>query len=311
MRKISLRKYTEDKYLDLVDVVESIKKSSLEISKLLKYKNCKEDIKIDKNFSGDIQNKVDILSHNIFVENILETKRVSTLISEEADNPINYKHTVDKQTYSFVIDPLDGSSNIDCNIPVGTIFGIYKNKKNNLTDILGDSENLVCSGYILYSFSTELVLTFRKGVVSFMYDDNEEDFIMENDNLKFPEMEKHIFSVNIGNCENWDKFSQEIFFTLIENNYTSRYIGSMVADIHRTLFYGGIFSYPKDKKNKNGKLRLIYECKPISLIVEQAGGFSTDGEKNILDIKAKNIHQKTGFFSGSPKIMKKLFPDIK
>lgn len=308
MESINLKEYVEKNNKDLTEILEAVKTSSIEILNLLRNLNSSDkNINTSKNSSGDIQNKIDILSHNIFVDNILETKKVTIIISEECDHPVHYNYTDSEKLFSFVVDPLDGSSNIDCNVPTGTIFGIYENKKNDLSDVLREGKNLICSGYILYSAAVEMVITLQKKVVLFSYDETRKDFFVKIPNLKFPEEEKNIFSVNIGNCDFWDEETKDLFFNLIEENYSSRYVGSMVADIHRTLLYGGIFSYPSDKRNKNGKLRLLYECNPVALIVKHAGGFSTNGEIDILDMKIENIHQKTSFFSGSPKIMKDLF----
>ncbi len=228
---------------------------------------------------------------------------INTLISEENDDPIVVEDASHK--YSVVFDPLDGSSNIDCGVAVGTIFGVYKYVKGGLADVLRPGREMVAAGYTMYGSSTMLVMSTGHGVNGFTLDPEMGEFILTHPNMRVPERGA-IYSINEGNAGLWDEgtknFIQEKKFPQKEGvkPYSLRYIGSMVADVHRTLLYGGIFLYPADKKSKNGKLRLLYECFPMAYICEQAGGAATNGSKPILDIVPEgDIHGRSPIFLGS------------
>lgn len=223
--------------------------------------------------------------------------------------------------YVTVFDPLDGSSNVDANIPTGTIFGVYEeaqSMENCLLDELKDTVEgsclmntlqpgtaLVASGYCLYSSSCIFVLTLGAGTHGFTYDRSIGEFVLTHPDIQIPKRGK-IYSMNEANRWNWDKPLQEYVTALqtaqgeTKTQYSSRYIGSMVGDVHRTLLYGGIFGYPADSKNKNGKLRLLYEAAPMSFLIEQAGGLSLTGKTRIMDLKPKGVHQRVPFLAGSP-----------
>jgi fructose-1,6-bisphosphatase I len=247
------------------------------------------------------------------IENLTKTKLCSILLSEENEEPI----IIDKENrgdYMVAFDPLDGSSNIDCNVCIGTIFSIYKDvntdldliNKNLLNDIiLRTGNDIICAGYVLYGPSTELVITIeeKKGVQKFTLDLDKIEYFYTGE-IDISNKTKKIYSINEANCENWYQDIKDYInlYKTKNTKYTHRYIGSMVADVHRTLLYGGMFSYPADKINEKGKLRVIYECFPISKIMEKAGGASIIGNfsrNRILNIIPDKIHQRTPIIMGS------------
>ena len=237
---------------------------------------------------------------------IRSSTKACVLVSEEVDDVIIIEESV-RGKYVVVFDPLDGSSNIDCNVSVGSIFGIYKKSDPSssacsVQDALQPGKNLVAAGYCMYGSSTQMVLTFGNGVNIFTHDPAIGEFILTHPNVRIPENPKTIYSVNEGNAVYWHEPVRK-FVDIVKNKqekkpYSLRYVGSMVADVHRTLLYGGIFMYPNDKKSPNGKLRLLYECNPMSLIIEQAGGKSTTGSDRVLDIQPKSIHERRPIYLG-------------
>jgi len=259
------------------------------------------------NSTGDVQKKLDVLSNEVFINCLSFSNEVFLMVSEENDKPIILDE--DKSGgYAVVFDPLDGSSNIDANVAVGTIFGIYHKKeerKGKVTeaDALRPGNELVAAGYAVYGASTMLVITTGNGVNGFSLDPTLGEFILTHPNIKMPKKGK-IYSINEGNTESWDAATKE-YVTRCKKKpaggkaKSARYVGSMVADVHRTLLYGGIFCYPADEENKTGKLRLLYECNPIAFICEQAGGKASDGRKRILDVQPKTIHGRCPIFVGS------------
>lgn len=254
------------------------------------------------NASGDVQKKLDVIANDIMIHALTETNCCSVLLSEENDDPILLDAEFNQGKYIIAFDPLDGSSNIDCNCSIGTIFSIYEDVHNGYL-IKGD--DIVCAGYVLYGPVTEFVLTYgnNNGVHKFTLDKKLEDYVCTGA-IRIPANGKKIYSINESNFENWfDDMKQYILQYKVKNTkYTQRYIGSMVADVHRTLLYGGVFCYPADNKNQNGKLRLMYECGPMAKIIEEAGGKSIVGNKSterILNIAPTEIHQKTPIILGS------------
>ncbi len=216
--------------------------------------------------------------------------------------------------YVAVFDPLDGSSNVDAGIPTGTIIGIYEHDENCVVDdkvsdsclanTLQPGTNLVAAAYCLYSSSTFFVLTLGNGVYMFTLDEQIGEFILSKPDVKIPE-NSSIYSFNEANIEKWDEPLQKVVKGWRNGTgksgkrYSSRYIGSMVGDVHRTLLYGGVFGYPADTKNKNGKLRLLYEGAPMSFIMEQAGGLSTTGTQRVMEITPDVVHQRVPIVMGS------------
>jgi len=265
------------------------------------------------NIQGEQQKKLDVLSNEILKSALSFSGKMGIIASEEEDEPV----LVDEfysGNYICVFDPLDGSSNIDAGIATGTIFGIFDENCSCLTSDWQDKidgmqlksmfstmqpgSNLVCSGYCMYSSSTVLVLTFGNGVHAFTLDRDIGEFVLTTRNLKIPEDGK-IYSLNESNQLNWDPVIQSYVKSARERGFSSRYIGSMVADVHRTIMYGGMFGYPSDNKNVNGKLRLLYECAPIAFLIEQAGGIATTGRKRILDVIPNAVHQRLPLIIGS------------
>jgi len=225
--------------------------------------------------------------------------------SEENEEPIVLGEG--KGGYGVVFDPLDGSSNIDANIAVGTIFGVYQKKPNtekaSIKDILRPGSELLAGGYALYGAATMIVLTTGHGVNGFTLDPTVGEFILTHKNITIPKSGS-IYSINEGNSCFWDEPTRKFIAkckTKQQNGKpkSARYVGSMVADVHRTLLYGGIFCYPKDSNSPNGKLRLLYECNPMSMIIEQAGGKSSTGTQRVLDIVPSKLHERRPIFCGS------------
>ncbi len=294
------------------EIINAIKKSSVQIEGKIRRSaldGFQGNVSIDTiNSSGDVQKKLDIITNEIMIDNLIKTKCCSILLSEENEEAI----IVDKEfrgKYMVAFDPLDGSSNIDCNVCIGTIFSIYKDTDtdiiNNLdNEILRNGSSIICAGYIIYGPATEMVITIEEkpGVQKYTLDTDKKEYIYTGE-IDITNKTKKIYSINESNSENWFQDMKEYInlYKIPNTKYSQRYIGSMVADVHRTLLYGGMFSYPADIKNQNGKLRLIYECFPISKIMEKAGGAAIIGNfsrKRILDINPTEIHQRTPILIG-------------
>ncbi len=263
----------------------------------------------ETNVSGDKVKKLDVYANDTFIKALDHVGHLSVMASEESETIIEIPDRYPAGKYVFVFDPLDGSSNIDVNATIGTIFGIYRKIspeeiRGSVEDVLQKGENLVCGGYILYGSSTMLVYTTGNGVHGFTLDPSVGEFLLSHPNMKVPER-GNIYSINEGNYNLWDENTKRyIDYLKSDRNvhgkpYKLRYIGSLVADFHRTLIYGGIFLYPSDKKSPGGKLRLIYEANPLAFIIEQAGGRATDGRRRILEIQPEELHQRTPLIIGS------------
>jgi len=256
------------------------------------------------NTSGDQVKKLDVFSNDCMMNCISFSHKVPIMASEEMENAIIIKDC-EEPKYAVVFDPLDGSSNIDANVSVGTIFGIYRvqDKNNpNTNDLLQKGSQLVCAGYAMYGDATILVISFGDSVQGFTLDPQIGEFILTHRNITIPE-KGSIYSINEGNARDFDevitKYVHQCKFPEHGKPKKARYIGSMVADVHRTLLYGGIFMYPATSQEKNGKLRIIYELNPMSFIVEAAGGRASTGTQPILDIKPQSIHARSPAFLGS------------
>lgn len=257
------------------------------------------------NIHGEQQQKLDVFANEKMIQALDHTGKICAMASEEVDDIINIPSKYPKGKYLVVFDPLDGSSNIDVNISIGTIFGIYKRVSSDgdgcRQDFMQPGRNLVAAGYVIYGSSTMFVYTTGRGVNGFTLDPSVGEFLLSHENMKTPEFGS-IYSINEANYHKWDerikKFVEHLK-NIKERQYTSRYIGSLVADFHRNLLKGGVFLYPGDSKNPKGKLRLLYEACPLAFIVEQAGGAATDGDIDILDIQPENLHQKTPLIIGS------------
>jgi len=262
----------------------------------------------NQNASGDAVKKLDVYGNDVMINCIDSCGKVMYMASEENDEAILVKTAENK--YLCVFDPVDGSSNIDANVSVGTIFGIYQATDPDApdsADLLQKGTELVCAGYCMYGGATILMLTFGQEVNGFTLDPSLGEFLLTHENVKIPEKGK-IYSVNEGNSQKWDevvtKYVHDCKFGLKPKK--ARYIGSMVADVHRTLLYGGIFMYPGDSKNPNGKLRLVYELNPMSFLCEVAGGLATTGRERVRDIQPQKIHERRPIFLGSKEDVEKI-----
>lgn len=268
------------------------------------------------NVQGESQKKLDVFADSQFIEALRACGEVCGVGSEENDEIVTFDSMMAKDgKYIVCIDPLDGSSNIDVNVSVGTIFSIYRRisprgTKASIEDFLQEGIKQVAAGYIIYGSSTMLVYTTGRGVNGFTLDPSIGEFCLSHPNMKTPEMGK-LYSINEGNYINFpDGVKKYIKYCQERDDetsrpYVARYIGSLVADFHRNLIKGGIYIYPQTGSHPDGKLRLLYECNPISFIAEQAGGKSTNGFGRILDIKPNSLHQRTPLFVGSPQMVRK------
>tara|TARA_B100000925_G_C22009476_1_gene475467 strand:+ start:4198 stop:5139 length:942 start_codon:yes stop_codon:yes gene_type:complete len=235
--------------------------------------------------------KLDVIANNLLIQHLSGSGQFFALASEENDTPI-YPEEGKEAHYIICFDPLDGSSNIDVNISIGTIFSIHRKIKGDETDFYQQGKNQVAAGYIIYGTSTMFVYSTGNGVNGFTLDPMMGLFLLSHPGITL-EKENKIYSVNEGNFNNWDEDTQKSILNYKENHYKARYVGSMVADVHRTLLKGGVFLYPGDKENPDGKLRLLYEASPMAYLFHQAGGveYGTNDE-SILEIKPNNIHQR-------------------
>lgn len=265
------------------------------------------------NIQGEGQKKLDVYANEQFISALTSGGECCIVATEEEDDFVPIDSPVSKNAkYIVCIDPLDGSSNIDCNVAVGTIFSIYRRKSVDgnatLADVLQKGTEQVAAGYVIYGSSTMLVYTTGKGVNGFTLDPSIGEFCLSHPNMKIP-TNGTIYSINEGNYVHFpDGVKKYLKYAQVEDletkrPYTSRYIGSMVADIHRNLIKGGIYMYPTTAASPNGKLRLLYECNPMAFIIEQAGGVASDGLNRILDIEPTELHQRTAIFIGSAQMV--------
>merc|ERR1712000_415962 len=248
------------------------------------------------NTTGDDQKKLDVIGNDLFISAMRSCARVRLLVSEEEEEVLVFDHGPNAK-YAVACDPIDGSSNLDAGVSVGTIFSIYKladDAKGTAEDILRPGTDMVASGFTMYGASAMLVITMKGGPVNaFTLDNALGEFILTHPNMRIPK-KRAIYSVNEGNSLYWD-------------DKTKRYIGSMVADAYRTLLYGGIFAYPADKKSPKGKLRILYECAPMAMVMENAGGKAIDSKMNrLMEVVPAHIHDRSGIFMGSYDEMEKV-----
>jgi fructose-1,6-bisphosphatase I len=257
------------------------------------------------NVQGEVQQKLDVYANEALLHTLGGRDSVAALVSEENEEPIIINADPESGRYIIVFDPLDGSSNIDVNVNVGTIFSIHKRLpgQNIETAILQPGASQVAAGYVVYGPSTMLVYTAGNGVHGFTLDPSIGAFVLTNEQMKMPEQGPY-YSTNEAHEITWPPAYQQFVNRLRRGElngkaYSSRYIGSLVADFHRTLLKGGVFLYPPSEKAPNGKLRLLYEANPLSFIAEQAGGAATNGAQRVLDLQPESIHQRTPFVVGS------------
>lgn len=259
-----------------------------------------------ENVQGEQVQKLDEFANSAFLNILSKNESVGGVASEEMAEPDYFlKHT--KARYCVLFDPLDGSSNIDVNVSIGTIFSIYKllnEGECTETDFLRKGSEQVAAGYVLYGSSTMLVFTTGEGVHGFTLDSSLGEFLLSHEDMRMPEPPKRYYSLNEGNYRYWDKKTREYvdYLKNQEKPYSLRYIGSLVSDFHRNLIYGGIFMYPLDYKNPDkpkGKLRLMYEANPLAMVAKHAGGSASNGSTDILDIKPAELHQREPLYIGS------------
>ncbi|MBN2867327.1 MAG: class 1 fructose-bisphosphatase [Flavobacteriaceae bacterium] len=269
----------------------------------------------DTNIQGEDQQKLDVYANDKFIHTLTNRNIVCGIASEEEDDfiSINSQDSNNQNKYVVLIDPLDGSSNIDVNVSVGTIFSVFRRVTPvgtpvTIEDFLQQGNKQVAAGYVVYGTSTMLVYTTGHGVNGFTLNPAIGTFYLSHPDMQFPE-DGNIYSVNEGNyihfpqgVKNYIKYCQ---MEEGDRPYTSRYIGSLVSDFHRNMIKGGIYMYPKSSKNSEGKLRLLYECNPMAFLAEQANGKASDGFTRILDIIPTELHQRVPFFCGSKNMVTK------
>jgi fructose-1,6-bisphosphatase I len=261
------------------------------------------------NVSGDAVKKLDVWANEVIFKALDHGGHLCCMASEESEDIMQIPEKFPTGRYALLYDPLDGSSNIDANVSIGTIFSIHrkisKAERGTLEDCLQRGRNQVAAGYVVYGSSTMMVYSTGNGVHGFTLDPSIGEFLLSHPEIRIPEPPQLIYSVNEGNTTRWSDGQRRLVDHLKgvdgknKKPYSSRYIGSLVADFHRTLLYGGIFMYPADTKSPEGKLRLLYEASPLAFISEHAGGRGSDGERDILDIEPKSLHQKTPLYLGS------------
>lgn len=260
------------------------------------------------NIQGEEQMKLDVYADETLINVLRNSSDCAGIASEENDDVVCFDDEYSKQSkYVVLFDPLDGSSNIDCNASIGTIFAIYRRISPlgeccTPEDFMQSGKALMAAGYVIYGSSTMMVYATRLGVNGFTLEPSIGEFCLSHPNMKVGETGK-IYSVNQGN---WTKYSEGVRHYLtqcMERVYSHRYIGSMVADMHRTLIKGGIFLYPADSSARKGKLRLLYECNPMAFLIEAAGGLATTGTQDILDVTPTELHQRVPIFIGSKRMV--------
>ncbi len=258
------------------------------------------------NLHGEIQQKLDLFANEALIQALSCRESVGVLASEENEHPTVMEHDSAEAKYAVIFDPLDGSSNIDVNVSVGTTFSIFRKPDDADSDrgswVLQPGNRQIAAGYVVYGSSTVMVYTVGNGVHGFTLDPEVGAFILSHENIRMPDQGRY-YSVNEAYRdsfpEHYNAFLDELRTGKLAHPYASRYIGSMVADFHRTLLRGGVFMYPPTGEFSQGKLRLLYEANPIAFVAEQAGGVAIDGSRRILDITPETIHQRTPLVVGS------------
>ncbi len=261
------------------------------------------------NVQGERVQKLDVFAHQTIMSVLGSTGQLAVVASEEDEGIVPMPDGAPIGKYVVNFDPLDGSSNIDANVNIGTIFSILprisRKGHGTMEDCLQAGRRQLCAGYVLYGTTTMLVYTTGDGVHGFTFEPSIGEFLLSHPNIRTPERGR-IYSVNEGNYAKWATGVKRYVDWLKSDDrstgrpYSARYVGSLVADFHRNLLYGGIYLYPGDQKNPNGKLRLLYECAPLAFIAEQAGGAASNGSQRIMDLAPASLHQRSPLFLGSP-----------
>jgi fructose-1,6-bisphosphatase I len=261
----------------------------------------------NRNVQGEEVMKLDEFANDVIYKALDHTGHLCIMTSEEDELPRRIPDHYPCGKYVLNYDPLDGSSNIDVNVSIGTIFSIHRRispgtSHGGQQDCLQPGNRQVAAGYVIYGPSTMFVYTTGQGVHGFTYDPSVGEFLLSHEDIRMP-ARGQIYSINEGNTGRWDpgvrKYVEHLKADGDGRPYSARYVGSLVADVHRNLLYGGIFLYPADQKNRRGKLRLLYEAAPLAFIAEQAGGAASDGERRILDLVPESLHQRTPLIIGS------------
>ena len=265
------------------------------------------------NVQGENQQKLDVIADIRFIRALKNGGEVAARVSEEKENIIFTGNEHGK--YVVAIDPLDGSSNIDVNVSIGTIFSIYRRispvgSPPTIDDFLQGGRKQAAAGYILYGSSTILVFATGHGVNAFTYEHSLGEFFLSHKNMQIP-LSGNIYSCNEGNLYDFPEYVQKYIADCKTNRYAARYIGSLVGDFHRNLLKGGVYLYPPTKKTPGGKLRLLYECYPLAYLIEQAGGQAfSDKDRDILDIKPTDVHQRSPLYIGSTEMLDDLHKEM-
>ena len=263
----------------------------------------------ERNVSGDSVQKLDLWAHEAMFKALDHTGHLCCMASEESETFLEIPKQFPVGDYALIYDPLDGSSNIDANVSIGTIWSIHRKVSDHPRgceeDCVQPGRKQVAAGYVLYGSATMLVYTTGAGVHGFTLDPSIGEFLLSHPNMKLPAKPQRIYSTNEGNYTRWSEGQRRFVDHLKgvdgknQQPFSSRYIGSLVGDFHRTILYGGIFMYPGDEKNPRGKLRVLYEAAPLGFIAEQAGGRAIDGECDVLDIMPRSLHDRTPLYIGS------------
>ena len=310
---------------ELSSILMAIEKAGKIISKDIRKAGLVDHIlgsKGSQNIQGEEQQKLDVVADLAFIEAFEESGQICGFASEENDNFVAFQNKEAKNaTYVVLFDPLDGSSNIDVNVSIGTIFSVYKRisplgTEAKLEDMLQEGTKQVLAGYVLYGSSTMLVYSTGNGVNGFTLDPESEDFCLSHPNMRMPEIGR-LYAMNEGNINECEEgLSNYISYCQSRENqtgmpYSGRYIGSLVADFHRNLIKGGIYIYPDVLSAPKGKLRLLYECNPLAFIAEQAGGLASTGRERVLEIKPEELHQRVPYYVGSKLMVEKAMSFLK
>jgi len=301
--------FSSDEGKALAQLIISISQASIEISENTRLAGLTNILGSanQTNIQGEDVQKLDLLANEILLEHLRNDPNCGGYASEELDRPVFFSN--EDSSFLVVADPLDGSSNIDVNMPIGTIFGIIRKTTLEESGFIRSGRYYVASGYVLYGPSTLLVIACNNKVNEFTLEPKKNIFYVSQENINVPSS-GNIYSINEGNYDSWDTSvkewsrSRKGSFNELKKPCSLRYVGSLVADAHRTLKKGGIFVYPADQNNPNGKLRLMYEANPYALIFESANGASSNGKMSILDLEPENFHQRTPLILGSKKNVK-------